>query len=694
MSHHPVEIPSCKHDLVGVWPLQSSSSMTYFSTRDDIVRVATGVDPFQGSKPKLIATVYTYLNPPDSSICRVLAILGFVDRDVMSTMLGEQVQNISIGVKRADGDHRFELDPGNVKNSNEFAKFMSYLFKKDCVAVLKLDKLGRRVGFLMPWVESEVGVGLKGSYAGVCTSCNVDDLQSASSSTSHLIREVSVEQNSRLWQPPGGSGDLWQPPSESRNDQELSAFAPETFNSSMDMSTSTIKRKRSLSQSDEEDQFHKDEGAAAADRFYSGLTRDLDTRADSRLFHMRSFNGWVKATQIMELKPSTKSIIEKKGLRILDLACGKGGDLGKFSIHSAGVANYVGIDVARGSLRDAAKRVSALPSGKLRKASFICADLGSDVPGSRKSKYMLETWIMSSTTVLQDVPRFNKVLGGGISPSDKFDVVSIQFAIHYMMSTEARARRFFKTVGNLLDVGGSLIATTIDARIICWHLMDLGLNLNELNDNEQIVVSVGNGVCTLKFEPSVVKRLFGMGNDERSNDSKFGLQYSFTLSEGDDHAAGVGKAVDLPEWLTPIPVIEEIANEAGLRLDYHENFHEFFANRSDPKENPIAHNALYNMKVLDRTGSISQEEWDISRLYAAIKFTKVKESSMPASDDEDEAGEPVKNSKYDNKLKMMEEIKLAKSKAEQVVGSEKWKVLSSKEKNDLMKEELKKIKEQ
>jgi len=51
---------------------------------------------------------------------------------------------------------------------------------------------------------------------------------------------------------------------------------------------------------------------------------------------------------------------------------------------------------------------------------------------------------MNSATVLQEEPRFTKMRGGGMSPNDRFDVVSIQFAIHYMMSTAERARRFFK----------------------------------------------------------------------------------------------------------------------------------------------------------------------------------------------------------------------------------------------------------
>ena len=78
--------------------------------------------------------------------------------------------------------------------------------------------------------------------------------------------------------------------------------------------------------------YHANESAAAADAFYSNLTRSLDTRADSRLYHMRAFNGWVKATQIAELDPDTviangtggKKRSRRSPLRVLDLACGKG----------------------------------------------------------------------------------------------------------------------------------------------------------------------------------------------------------------------------------------------------------------------------------------------------------------------------------------------------------------------------------
>ena len=356
-------------------------------------------------------------------------------------------------------------------------------------------------------------------------------------------------------------------------------------------------------QHQQQHQQHADSGAAAADAFYSGLTRSLDTRADSRLFHMRNFNGWIKATLIAELDPDTSSTSRGSGsggggkkrsrtspLRVLDLACGKGGDLGKWTIHPRKIENYVGIDVARGSLIDAAKRARQMCSSNkknvslLRKCTFTLADLGEDVPGRKRNRLAsgmqkLPTWSLQ-TDEGNSEPIFLPKEGGGISETDKFDVVSIQFAIHYMMSTRKRARRFFHTVSSLLEIGGNLIATTIDARVVIEKLMGLGIDyhfddldvhedVNTSNSkSDSVTVSVGQGVCKLKFETDTLRKIFQHPGDKSLDDMLFGLQYTFTLVEGSDHAAGVGEAVDLPEWLTPIAALEELAKESGLKLEY------------------------------------------------------------------------------------------------------------------------------
>jgi mRNA (guanine-N7-)-methyltransferase len=317
---------------------------------------------------------------------------------------------------------------------------------------------------------------------------------------------------------------------------------------------------------------------------------------------MRAFNGWVKATQIAELDPDTskmslgKKRSRRSPLRVLDLACGKGGDLGKWTIHPRKMENYVGVDVARGSLIDAAIRARQMVQrGTLKRCTFSLADLGQDVPGRKRSKnakrmQKLLTWNLESETSEEREydPKFVMREGGGIAETDKFDVVSIQFAIHYMMSTRKRARRFFHTVSSLLEVGGNLIATTIDARVVVEKLMALGKDFHfddsdlheevdrpdnasrhcdgnqarKVDDNGATVYA-GDGVCRLKFDADVLRRIFS--SDSNPQDM-FGLEYTFTLVEGSDHSAGVGEAVDLPEWLTPIPALKELGEEAGLEL--------------------------------------------------------------------------------------------------------------------------------
>jgi len=95
-----------------------------------------------------------------------------------------------------------------------------------------------------------------------------------------------------LWQPPGtgggdnsnGGGGLWQPPTDTAggddgdNDVFGSGSGGQAWDGSTDAATTSKKRKH-----EGIDEFHTDSTAAAADAFYSGLTRSLDTRADSKV---------------------------------------------------------------------------------------------------------------------------------------------------------------------------------------------------------------------------------------------------------------------------------------------------------------------------------------------------------------------------------------------------------------------------
>jgi len=414
------------------------------------------------------------------------------------------------------------------------------------------------------------------------------------------------------------------------------------------------------------------------------LKREQKTRPDSWLFHMRNFNNWVKATLIAEGNPDTS--IARAPLRVLDLACGKGGDLGKWLHHKRRIGNYVGVDIAPGSLVDAAIRARG-KRRQLKRCTFTYADLGVDVLGRSGSRNLplqeLSTWSLQADPEHlvgkkdEAAPVFQMIQGGGIALDDKFDVVSIQFAIHYMMQTKKHARHFFRTVSKLLEIGGNLIATTTDANVIVGHLMNLGLDLHfedgkkEAKEDTDAVISLGNGACRITFKPKIVEQIFQKipGSSDSLDDNLFGLEYNFTLVEGSDNMSGFGDVVDLPEWLIPIPVLKALGEEVGLEIEYVQNFHEFFQHRKNQ-----AHRTLDAMNVANQDGSISADEYEISGLYCAIKFRKVREC-LPERDEEDNEPEEI-DPEFKTKF-----FPMALMKAKKATGADTWLSLSSEEKN-------------
>ena len=376
-----------------------------------------------------------------------------------------------IGVKRADGEYkrRLNLQTKDITNSNNFAILCQQLRSNQKAAFFICEKT-ERGGFIVAMDDSYDAC----DYAAYCLVASIDELGDILNGHGHdngngnangqynnnedMHQAESAEENDNqgdgLWKPPSNqdhnddttaafdSNHLWKPSTPEHNMETY--YTPEATTGAGAFEPENNDYGNGNGNDDNEndnsngDKYHADDGAAAADRFYSTLTRSLNTRADSMLYHMRNFNGWVKATQIAELDPmtidssaSTSTSASKKRkrtkhpIRILDLACGKGGDLGKWVLTKRGIANYVGIDVARGSLVDAALRARKMR--QLDKCVFAVADLGSDVPGRVKSSGVkkmqkLMTWSLKDDDGFGD-PQFRMVRGGGIAESDKFDVV-------------------------------------------------------------------------------------------------------------------------------------------------------------------------------------------------------------------------------------------------------------------------------
>jgi mRNA (guanine-N7-)-methyltransferase len=283
-------------------------------------------------------------------------------------------------------------------------------------------------------------------------------------------------------------------------------------------------------------------------------------RLDSRIIRMRSFNNWVKSVLI--------NLHTRPGARVLDLCCGKGGDLNKWS--KAQISEYVACDTAPVSVHQAAERYNSMDSVTFRPQLLVgdCFDV-------RLSDYLPDESI--------------------------FDVVSCQFAMHYAFENEARVRRMLLNVTERLRPGGFFIGTTPDANVLVRKLRAVN------------GMSISNAVFKIDLDERFQDKKFS-----REPGAQYGIRYNFTLDENVE---------DCPEFLVHFPSLEELAREYELELVLLSNFHSFYSEFNSEKY-PEFQELCLRMNVQD--GDMSLDEWDAIYLYTTFAFKKIGDASEGA----------------------------------------------------------------
>ncbi|OQR93999.1 acylamino acid-releasing enzyme [Thraustotheca clavata] len=339
--------------------------------------------------------------------------------------------------------------------------------------------------------------------------------------------------------------------------------------------------------------------------FYSSLQRaSTGDRADSLLYHMRAMNNWIKSVLIRE-KCSTNC-------RVLDLACGKGGDMMKWAKQN--VSMYMGVDIAQGSLEDAVGRIQKNRQLSQMDVQLVQGDLG-------------KVSLLQDTLYCWNAKDQWHHAVPVLAPYS-FDMVSMQFSFHYMFCDHQSAHLFFNTLRSMLPPGGTFIATTIDPDRMMQKLM---ASVGEYEEDGvtpapiRIFDSKKREMCTIRMDPTTRARLLyngapnaeayfeGQGND--NDDEGYGLRYKFTLRDGEDE-----QAVDLPEYLIPNSLLHELIVQNGFQLELQENFQSFVERYS---QLPRHRELLHKMHVLNYNGTLSDVEWEIVSLYQVLAFRKL-----------------------------------------------------------------------
>lgn len=183
-------------------------------------------------------------------------------------------------------------------------------------------------------------------------------------------------------------------------------------------------------------------------------------KTESRIKGLRSFNNWVKSVVIHKFSPADAG--NGPPLRVLDLGCGKGGDLGKWQQAPQPVEVYVGIDPAEVSIDQARER-----HGEMRYK-------GNRGGRGGRPHRMFDAVFIAQDAFGHSIGNISVVRSIGFDPSAPnqrrggggFDVVSMMFCMHYAFESEAKTREMLQNVAGSLKKGGRFIGTIPNSDII------------------------------------------------------------------------------------------------------------------------------------------------------------------------------------------------------------------------------------
>eukprot|EP00906_Rhabdomonas_costata_P020218 RCo029385 len=252
----------------------------------------------------------------------------------------------------------------------------------------------------------------------------------------------------------------------------------------------------------------------AAREHYDRVTEQARTQGSQNNLFLQ-FTSNVKSWLMEEYVPSHP-------FTVLDLGCGRGGDLFKWSKTAA--SYYCGIDVSPVAIEEARSRHRHFRH-KLPADFFVGDCLG-------------------PSFTFPPLPSTSPFPTGCTTPA--FDVVSCMFALHYSFRDEATARSVLRTVAAHLRLGGVFLVCTVDAVVLMRRMRAAAPERKCGNSDYQVIFA---------DDPSTVTR-----------EQPFGHMYQFFLGH---HVEGLG------EYVVPGETLVELAAECGLELlrDSHCNFH-------------------------------------------------------------------------------------------------------------------------
>lgn len=194
---------------------------------------------------------------------------------------------------------------------------------------------------------------------------------------------------------------------------------------------------------------------------------------------MRNFNNWIKSILIYTYCQKTKITKDSKErkMNVLDIGCGRGGDLMK--MYHARVGYYVGIDTDYETLFSALNGAVHRYNENKKKypdftdMTFINADANS---------------LLNTKDQLKAIPKMSvenkNIIDKVFSKKNQFDIINLSFCLHYLLGTKLTTNNLIDNIKNNLREGGFIICEFFDAEKVNTLLGDKNKHTSYYTDEE------------------------------------------------------------------------------------------------------------------------------------------------------------------------------------------------------------------
>lgn len=255
----------------------------------------------------------------------------------------------------------------------------------------------------------------------------------------------------------------------------------------------------------------------------------IKNRKHSQIINIRIMNNFIKSLLIHKYSVNNATI--------LDLGCGRGGDMKKHFVNKPKL--YFGIDISDKSIEEARARY--------------------DATLHKKAKYN-EIEELTNNVCFEVKDAYNKTFDLEM----KFDVISCQFSLHYAFASKEVFETSIKNITNHLADGGLFYATIPNKEVIMRRYKKYGNGF-------------GNEYYKINFKQEY--------HDIVEKDTKFGIEYFFELKEAIDNCV---------EYLVDYKVLVDAFRKHNYEFVEFKDFVSFF------NKNYKQHEELFLMQMKKR----------------------------------------------------------------------------------------------